>query len=213
VAGTRARFGVLGGVVVLALLSCGIGYFAGGVPFPLRHRGEIQPTDLCDWMGDRHPAQELRNVLPARGRYSWSGEGRPRSRDDTSWQAHCIVTGDGDQLLYTSAELGWDSSAATWLNDPTRNYADDEGPGETFRAGSAAVVMDQTAQILVPCLPRPGSWPYHLVIEVHASRPLTGSTGANRHALTALAVGTARAAHHRAGCTLAARIPTKADPA
>jgi hypothetical protein len=208
VVGSRGWLGALGGVLVLALLYSGVGYFTGSVPFPLRHRGDLLARELCEEMGaDVRAAAELRGVLPARSEYSSSGESPPRMHDDHSWRANCIVSGDGDQLLYTSAELGWDASATTWLDDPTRNYVDDEGKGDQFRAGSAAVVMEHTAQVLVPCVPRKGTWPYHLVVEVHASKPLAGSVEENRHALATVALGTGRSAHQEAECTLSAKIP------
>jgi len=208
VAGKPARRGVVGGVLVLALVYCAVGYVTGAVPFPVQQRGELTAGDLCGSICDgERAAEELRTTLPARREYSSSETNPPRSRDDISWQASCLLSGDGDLLLYASAELGWDASARTWLDDPTRNYVDDEGKGTPFRAGSAAVVMAHTAQILVPCVPRQGTTPYHLVIEVHANKPLEGSAKENQHALAAVAVGTARSAHERAECPLRSTIP------
>jgi hypothetical protein len=207
VAGKPQKVAVLVGVVMLALVYSGIGYFSDVVPFPIQHRGDLTAVDLCGSMGNgERTAEELQHVLPARGDYSSSGESPPRSGGDTSWQANCIVSGDGDQLLYASAELGWDAPAKVWLDSP-RNYVGDEGKEARFRAGSAAVVMQQTAQILVPCLPRQGSAPYHLVVEVHASKALVGSAAENQHALATVALGTAQSAHERADCPLPSKVP------
>jgi hypothetical protein len=158
---------------------------------------------------DAETAEQLRAVLPAKGAYTSSGQNPPRSGDDTSWRSRCGVSGDGDQLLHSSAELGWDAPPEEWLEDPSRNYVRDEGRGSEFQAGNAAVVMKQTAQILVPCLPRTGNAPYQIVVETHAQQPLAGSPEENRQALAAVALSTARAAHERAECTLPSKLPEK----
>lgn len=202
---------VAGSMLALALLYCGVGYFTGAVPFPAQQRGGLTAGDLCESMGDdTETAEQLRAVLPAKGTYASSGQSPPRRGDDTSWRSRCGVSGDGDQLLYSSAELGWDASAKEWLDDPSRNYVRHEGRGSEFQAGNAAVVMKETAQILVPCLPRTGKAPYQIVVETHAQQSLAGSPEENRQALATVALGTARAAHERAECTLPSKLPEKA---
>jgi len=210
VSGKPVKLGVLGGVLALALVYSGVGYVSGAVPFPVQQRGDLGAADVCGSLGDgKTAAAELKTVLPARAAYSSRETNPPRVRDETSWRADCTVSGDGDQLLYASAELGWDASPSTWLDDPTRLHVDDEGRGEEFRAGSAAVVMRQTAEILVPCVARKGTAPYGLVVVVHAQKPLVGSARENRHALAVLALGSARSAHERAKCPMPSRVPAK----
>jgi hypothetical protein len=210
----KLKLAVAGGALALALLYSGIGYFTGSVPFPAQQRGDLTAADLCDSMGDGDTAaKELSAVLPAKGEYSSSGQNPPRRGDDTSWRSSCRIYGDGDQLLYASAELGWDASPEKWLADPSRNYVREEGRGAQFRAGNAAVVMKQTAQILVSCVPRGGEGspaPYQLVIEVHAQQPLEGSPKEIRQALTTTALTTAREAHDQAQCTLPSKLPESA---
>jgi hypothetical protein len=214
------KLAVAGGALALALLYSGIGYVTGSVPFPAQQRGDLTTAELCDSMGGDaggadgavETAKRLAAVLPAKGEYSSSGENPLRQGDDTSWRSSCRVYGDDDQLLYASAELGWDAPSEKWLDDPSRNYVREEGRGTQFRAGNAAVVMKQTAQILVSCVPREGEGspsPYQLVIEVHAQQPLEGSASENRQALATTALTTARSAHEQAECSLPSKLPSE----
>jgi len=203
-------------VLALVLVYSGIGYFTGAVPFPVEPRGDICAGDLCGAMGsvgDRgRAAAELRNTLPTSREYSSSGDNPSRARDDISWRATCQVYGDGDLLLYTHAELGWDADARTWLDHqrPRADLVDEEGKPARFQAGSAAILMHRTALILVPCTPAyPGPAPVHLEVEVHVHYPLEGSAEENRRALVTVALGAARSAHDRAECPLPAQLPTQ----
>lgn len=210
-AGKPLKIGIVGGVLVIALLYSGIGYFTGAVPFPTQKRGDIVAADVCESLGDgKQAAAELEKVLPARGDYSMQDDNPPRSSDDWSWLANCTVYGEGDQLLYASTELGFDASAETWLEDSNREHGD-EGRGEKFRAGRAALVMKETAEILVPCVARQGMDPLQLEVVVHAQKPLVGSAQEQRHALAAVALGTARSAHERAECPMPSKLPEKVN--
>jgi hypothetical protein len=217
VAGRAVRFGVLGGALTLVLAYSGIGYFAGAVPFPFEPRGDVTAGSLCGVMGslgDRERiAEELRNTLPTSREYSSSGDDPIRDVDG-GWQREgCRVYGDGDQLFFTDAELAGGTAdpavARAWLDDISRSYDGEDGKQERFRAGSAAVMTQRWALILVPCTPRSrGLRLDYIEVEVYLHHLLVGSAEENRHALVTVALGTARSAHERAGCPLSANLPS-----
>jgi hypothetical protein len=213
VAGKAVKFGVLGGVLTLVLGYSGIGYFTGAVPFPIEPRGDITADSLCSFMGSRDDreriAEELRNALPTSREYTSSGN---NIRDaDGRWQRDsCEVNGDGDQLFYTDAEVGLGDAAGAargWRDRLLRGYDGEDGKMERFRAGSAAVMTQRHALILVPCTPSPR--PSSIEVEVYLDQLLVGSAEENRHALATVALGAARSAHERADCPLPSRLPTK----
>jgi hypothetical protein len=212
VAGKAVKFGVLGGVLTLVLGYSGIGYFTGAVPFPIEPRGDITADSLCSFMGSRGDreriAAELRNTLPTSREYSSSDH---NLRNEDGWQRDsCEVNGDGDQLFYTDARLGIGDAARAardWLDGISRGYDGEEGKLERFRAGSAAVMTQRWALILVPCAPSPMA--DSIKVDVYLDHLLVGSAEENRHALVTVALGAARSAHERAECPLPSRLPTK----
>jgi hypothetical protein len=211
VAGKAVKFGVLGGVLTLVLGYSGIGYFTGVVPFPIEPRGDITADSLCSSMGSRGDreriAQELQNTLPTSREYSSSGD-HP-IRDEDGWRRDgCRVDGDDDRLFFTDAELVG-ADARTWLDDLSRHHDDEDGKQERFQAGSAAVMTQRQALILVPCAPRPSRALTldHIEVEVYLTQLLVGSAEENRHALATVALGAARSAHERAECSLPSKLP------
>ena len=207
-AGRTLKVGAVSGVLVVTLLYSGVGYFTGAVPFPARQRGEIAAHDLCVSLGDqKRAAKELEKVLPARKKYSVLEDSPTRMRDEIDWESSCFVLGDDDHLLYAESELAAYGTAKEWLHNPNR---DDNRP-QRFRAGEIATVTDRTAEILVPCVPahEVPRGPYQLTVTVRAQQPLEAAPKEKREALATLALGTARAAHERARCSVPARVPTE----
>jgi hypothetical protein len=190
-----------------------VAYATDAPPFPINDKRPIVSEEVCrPFIDDHQSFVALQEALPPAEKYSSDASGNTtRQYGDSLWQNDCAIYGDGDLLLSGSAEMGNWASPLAWVRDRRGEYFDDEsGPQYQFQSGLASRAGEETAEILLPCVP-PGEIPggrYQLSVVVHAHAALQGPAEDRRMALARLARGLAEHMHAQARCTEPADLPT-----
>lgn len=189
--------------VSLALLT-GIAYAVKLPPF--EKVGDIQASDVCTTMGSASTsATALKRVLPEKSSYSFDNsltDLRLDNTDDT-YQTDCVVDGDGEQLVWTGAELLEYDTTKAWAEEVLGQY-DSVSSLTPFTAGDKALASAKVAAVYLPCTSHGAS--RHLSVVVNLKKTGDADNSTLRDGLITLARNAAEYAHTKAKCDASAKL-------